>query len=72
MVSLSYRGKLPESSKSNFKREVLNPVKCKKCNLVQLELNFNPNYLHNEDYGYRSGIKKELNFIFSFLNLKIV
>ena len=58
--SLSYTGKFPKNSKSNVKSEMLSLIKCKKCNLVQLDRNFNPNYLYNEDYGYRSGINKTM------------
>ena len=57
---LSYTGKFPKNSKPNVKSEKLNLVKCGKCNLVQLDRNFNPNYLYNEDYGYRSGINKTM------------
>ena len=57
---LSYTGKFPQNIKFNIKSEKLNLVKCKRCNLVQLDRNFNPNYLYNEDYGYRSGINKTM------------
>jgi|APSaa5957512535_1039671.scaffolds.fasta_scaffold08487_4 NDP-4-keto-2,6-dideoxyhexose 3-C-methyltransferase len=57
---LSYTGKFPKNSKPNVKSEKLSLVKCGKCNLVQLDRNFNPNYLYNEDYGYRSGINKTM------------
>ena len=39
---LSYTGKFPKNSKPNVKSEKLNLVKCGKCNLVQLDRNFNP------------------------------
>jgi hypothetical protein len=33
---------------------------CKKCKLVQLDRNFNPNYLYSYDYGYRTGINSTM------------
>ena len=33
---------------------------CKKCKLVQLDRNFNPNYLYSQDYGYRTGINSTM------------
>jgi 2-polyprenyl-3-methyl-5-hydroxy-6-metoxy-1,4-benzoquinol methylase len=57
---LSYTGKFPKNIRANIKSEKLNLIKCKKCNLVQLDRNFNPSYLYNKDYGYRSGINNTM------------
>ena len=35
---------------------VLELIICKNCKLVQLRDNFNPSYMYNNDYGYRTGI----------------
>jgi len=53
---LSFTGKFPKTNKENIPRKEISLVKCQKCHLVQLNKNFNLNYLYNTDYGYRSGI----------------
>jgi len=68
---LSYTGKFPQDIKFNIKSEKLNLIKCKECNLVQLDRNFSPNYLYNEDYGYRSGINKTMTNHLSETALKL-
>jgi hypothetical protein len=35
---------------------VLELIICKNCKLVQLRDNFNPSYIYNNEYGYRTGI----------------
>ena len=35
---------------------VLELIICKNCKLVQLRDNFNPSYMYNNEYGYRTGI----------------
>jgi hypothetical protein len=35
---------------------VLELIICKNCKLVQLRENFNPSYIYNNEYGYRTGI----------------
>ena len=35
---------------------VLELIICKNCKLVQLGDNFNPSYMYNNEYGYRTGI----------------
>ena len=57
---LSYTGKFPKKRKINIKKAELGLVKCSKCNLVQLNTNFNLNYLYGPDYGYRTGINKTM------------
>jgi len=57
---LSFTGKFPKKEKINVPRDEIKLVKCKSCNLVQLNKNFNPKYLYGKDYGYRSGINKTM------------
>ena len=56
---LSFTGKFTKK-KNNIPKDEIKLVKCKKCSLVQLSKNFNPNYLYGKDYGYRSGINKTM------------
>ncbi len=53
---LSFTGKFPENLKDKIPQDFINLIMCKKCKLVQLDRNFNPNYLYSQDYGYRTGI----------------
>ena len=53
---LSFTGKFPASINKNIPRDFLNLIMCKKCKLVQLDRNFNPKYLYDTNYGYRTGI----------------
>ena len=57
---LSFTGKFSNKLNNNIPKDYINLIKCKKCNLVQLDRNFNPNYLYGSDYGYRSGINKTM------------
>ena len=57
---LSFTGKFPKKEKYNVPKDEIKLVKCKSCNLVQLNKNFNPKYLYGKDYGYRSGINKTM------------
>ena len=57
---LSFTGKFPKRKKINIPKDEIKLVKCKSCNLVQLNKSFNPKYLYGKDYGYRSGINKTM------------
>ena len=43
-----------------MKKDELTLIKCDKCNLVQLNKNFNANFLYGDDYGYRTGINNTM------------
>jgi 2-polyprenyl-3-methyl-5-hydroxy-6-metoxy-1,4-benzoquinol methylase len=58
--NISFTGKFSNNSSKNVPKARINLVKCSYCNLVQLDRNFNPNYLYGKDYGYRSGINKTM------------
>ncbi len=53
---LSFTGKFSSSIKKNIKKDFINLVMCNTCSLVQLDRNFNSNFLYGKDYGYRTGI----------------
>ena len=53
---MSFTGKFPKNFKDNISKEFINLIMCKSCNLVQLDRNFNPKYLYDKNYGYRTGI----------------
>ena len=57
---LSFTGKFPKNLKDKIPKDFINLVMCKKCKLVQLDRNFNPNYLYSQDYGYRTGINSTM------------
>lgn len=58
--NLFYTGKFPSQNKDKIPRGKITLVKCKSCQLVQLDRKFNPKYLYNSDYGYRSGINQTM------------
>lgn len=58
--NLCYSGFFPTSNKSNVEKKKLTLVKCKKCNLVQLQEKFKPKKLYNMSYGYRTGINQTM------------
>ena len=58
--NLFYTGKFPSEKKQKIPKGKISLVKCKSCQLVQLDRKFNPKYLYNKDYGYRSGINKTM------------
>ena len=58
--NLSYTGKFPSKKNQNIPKGKIILVKCVKCQLVQLDRKFNPKYLYNKDYGYRSGINRTM------------
>ena len=57
---LSFTGKFPKLLKEKIPKDFINLIMCKKCKLVQLDRNFNPNYLYSQDYGYRTGINSTM------------
>ena len=57
---LSFTGKFPKNLKDKIPKDFISLVMCKKCKLVQLDRNFNPNYLYSHDYGYRTGINSTM------------
>ena len=57
---LSYTGKFSKEYKDNIAKNFLNLIMCNKCFLVQLDRNFNPNFLYANNYGYRTGINKTM------------
>ena len=58
--NLFYTGKFPSEKKQKIPKGKISLVKCKSCQLVQLDRKFNPKYLYDKDYGYRSGINKTM------------
>jgi hypothetical protein len=70
--NLFYTGKFGKYKNSKIRRGIISLIKCKNCNLVQLDRKFDPKYLYGKDYGYRSGInqtmKNHLNEISSKLS----
>ncbi len=56
---LAYTGKFP-NKQQKIPKAKLTLVMCKKCKLIQLDRNFNRNYLYGRDYGYRTGINKTM------------
>ena len=57
---LSFTGKFPVNLKDKIPKDFISLIMCKKCKLVQLDRNFNPNYLYSQDYGYRTGINSTM------------
>ena len=53
---MSFTGKFPKNFKDNIPKALINLIMCKSCKLVQLDRNFNPKYLYDKNYGYRTGI----------------
>ena len=53
--NINYTGKFLKKN-INSRKGPINTVMCKKCNLVQLQDNFDLKYLYGPDYGYRTGI----------------
>ena len=57
---MSFTGKFPKNLKDRIPKDFISLIMCKKCRLVQLDRNFNPNYLYSQDYGYRTGINSTM------------
>ena len=53
---MSFTGKFSKNPKDNIPKEFINLIICKSCKLVQLDRNFDPKYLYDKNYGYRTGI----------------
>ena len=53
---MSFTGKFAKDIKKNIPKEFINLIMCKSCKLIQLDRNFNPRYLYDTGYGYRTGI----------------
>ena len=58
--NISHAGIFPKQKKINVPKDYINVVYCKGCSLVQLDRNFNLNYMFGKNYGYRSGINKTM------------
>ena len=53
---MCFTGKFPKNLTTNIPKVVISLIMCKSCKLVQLDRNFNPKYLYDTNYGYRTGI----------------
>ena len=53
---MCFTGKFPKNLTTNIPKVVISLIMCKSCKLVQLDRNFNPEYLYDTNYGYRTGI----------------
>jgi hypothetical protein len=58
--SLSFTGKFSNKKNQNIPKGEITLIMCNHCKLVQLDKNFNPQYLYGKDYGYRTGINKTM------------
>ena len=58
--NLSFTGKFSDNIVNKIPKGLISLVMCKRCKLVQLDRNFNPEYLYANDYGYRTGINKTM------------
>ena len=57
---ISFTGRFSNTIHQNVPKAYLNVLMCKKCKLVQLDRNFDLNYLYGKSYGYRTGINKTM------------
>ena len=57
---ISFTGRFSNTIHQNVPKAYLNVLMCKKCKLVQLDRNFDLNYLYGKNYGYRTGINKTM------------
>ena len=53
---MSFTGKFTNNFKTNIPKAYIELIMCNSCKLVQLDRNFNPKYLYDDNYGYRTGI----------------
>ena len=53
---MCFTGKFPKNLTTNIPKVVISLIMCRSCKLVQLDRNFNPKYLYDTNYGYRTGI----------------
>lgn len=58
--NISHTGIFPKSKNLNVPKDYINVVYCKNCSLVQLDRNFNLNYMFGKNYGYKSGTNKTM------------
>ena len=58
--NIAYTGIFLKRKNLNVPKDHINIVYCKNCSLVQLDRNFNLNYMFGKNYGYRSGINKSM------------
>ena len=64
-------GVFPSQKKTKNIKGNLSMVMCKRCKLLQLENNFNPNEMYGENYGYMSSLNKsDISPKIKALNLK--
>ena len=57
---MSFTGKFSRNIKTDIPKAFISLVMCKSCKLVQLDRNFNPSYLYDGNYGYRTGINSTM------------
>ena len=57
-----FTGIFPSSSKDKIPKGQLRLIRCKRCSLLQLEDNFDPNLMYGENYGYMSSLNKAMEF----------
>ena len=69
--NLNYSGKFPKNKSFKIPKNFITLAKCNKCHLVQLDRKFDPKYLYNLDYGYRSGINKTMTNHLSAITKKL-
>ena len=51
---ISHAGIFPKTKSKNIPKDYINIVHCSNCSLVQLDRNFNLNYMFGKNYGYKS------------------
>ncbi len=57
-----FTGIFPNSIKDKVPKGKLGLIRCKKCSLLQLENNFDPNLMYGKNYGYMSSLNKAMEF----------
>ena len=57
---IAHAGKFISNKSKNITKDFINIVICEKCYLVQLDRNYDLQYLFSNNYGYRSGINKTM------------
>ncbi len=70
--NMAHAGIFPEKKITNVPKDFINVVYCKNCTLVQLDRNFNLNYMFGKNYGYRSGINRTMTSHLENLTKKIM
>ena len=59
---MHFTGIFPNSIKDKVPKGKLGLIRCKRCTLLQLEDNFDPNLMYGENYGYMSSLNKAMEF----------